>query len=46
MTAGKSAHTRRSAEQMLAELRHRLREIRDLNAAGDVLNRAAKPTHF
>jgi carboxypeptidase Taq len=30
--------TRRSAEQMLAELKHRLREISDLNATGDVLS--------
>jgi carboxypeptidase Taq len=29
---------RRSAEQLLVELRRRLREISDLNAAGDVLN--------
>ncbi len=33
MTAGK----RRSAEHMLVELKQRLREISDLNAAGDVL---------
>jgi hypothetical protein len=38
MTAGKLARNRRSAEQMLMELRQRLREINDLNAAGDVLN--------
>jgi ABC transporter substrate binding protein/carboxypeptidase Taq (M32) metallopeptidase len=38
MTAGKLARNRRSAEQMLVELRQRLREINDLNAAGDVLN--------
>ena len=38
MTAGKPARNRRSAEQMLMELKHRLREISDLNAAGDVLN--------
>jgi Zn-dependent M32 family carboxypeptidase len=37
-TAGKSARKRRSAEQMLVELRRRLREISDLNAASDVLN--------
>jgi carboxypeptidase Taq len=30
--------TRRSAEQLLAELKHRLREISDLNATGDVLS--------
>src|SRR5262249_1973263 len=35
---GKPARNRRSAEQMLVELKHRLREISDLNAAGDVLN--------
>jgi len=29
---------RPSAEQMLVELKQRLREISDLNAAGDVLN--------
>ena len=38
MTAGKPARNRRSAEQMLVELKRRLREISDLNAAGDVLN--------
>jgi carboxypeptidase Taq len=38
MTAGKPARSRRSAEQMLVELKGRLREISDLNAAGDVLN--------
>jgi carboxypeptidase Taq len=38
MTAGKPAHNRRSAEQMLVELKRRLREISDLDAAGDVLN--------
>jgi carboxypeptidase Taq len=32
------ARNRRSAEQMLVELRQRLREISDLKAAGDVLN--------
>jgi carboxypeptidase Taq len=37
-TAGKGARNRRSAEQMMVELRNRLREISDLNAAGDVLN--------
>jgi len=37
-TAGKPARNRRSAEQMLVELKQRLREISDLNAAGDVLN--------
>jgi carboxypeptidase Taq len=36
--AGKPARNRRSAEQMLVELKQRLREISDLNAAGDVLN--------
>src|SRR5438309_4619553 len=34
----KPARNRRSAEQMLVELKRRLREISDLNAAGDVLN--------
>jgi carboxypeptidase Taq len=34
----KPARNRRSAEQMLVELKLRLREISDLNAAGDVLN--------
>ena len=38
MTAGKPARNRRSAEQMLVELKQRLREISDLNAAGHVLN--------
>jgi carboxypeptidase Taq len=38
MTADKRARNRHSAEQMLAELKQRLREISDLNAAGDVLN--------
>jgi carboxypeptidase Taq len=38
MTAGKRARNRRSAEQMLVELKQRLREISDLTAAGDVLN--------
>ena len=38
MTAGKPVRNRRSAEQMLVELKRRLREISDLNAAGDVLN--------
>jgi carboxypeptidase Taq len=33
-----AARNRRSAEQMLAELKLRLREISDLNAAGDMLN--------
>ena len=37
-TAGKRARNRRSTEQMLVELKRRLREISDLNAAGDVLN--------
>jgi len=36
MTAGKPA--RRSAEQMLNELKRQLREISDLNAVGDVLS--------
>ena len=36
--ASKSARNRRSAEQKLVELKRRLREIRDLTAAGDVLN--------
>ena len=34
----KPARNRRSAEQMLVELKLRLREISDLNAAGDMLN--------
>jgi carboxypeptidase Taq len=38
MTAAKPARSRRSAEQMLMELKQRLREISDLTAAGDVLN--------
>ena len=38
MTAGKPARNRRSAEQMLVELKRRLREISDLNAASDLLN--------
>ena len=38
MTDGKPKRTRRSAEQMLVELKQRLREISDLNAAGSVLN--------
>ena len=38
MTGGKPARNRRSAEQMLVELKQRLREISDLNAAGGVLN--------
>jgi carboxypeptidase Taq len=38
MTARKPARNRRSAEQMLVELKRRLREISDLNAASDVLN--------
>jgi hypothetical protein len=38
MTAAKSARSRGSAEQMLVELKRRLREISDLTAAGDVLN--------
>jgi hypothetical protein len=37
-TAGKPARNRRSAEQMLVELKRRLREISDLGAASDVLN--------
>src|SRR6516164_9846240 len=38
MTAGKPVRNRRSAEQMVVELKQRLREVSDLNAAGDVLN--------
>ena len=38
MIAAKPPRSRRSAEQMLVELKRRLREIRDLTAAGDVLN--------
>src|SRR6516165_6406378 len=38
MTAAKPARSSRSAEQMLMELKQRLREISDLTAAGDVLN--------
>ena len=33
----KPARNRRSAEQMLVELKRRLREISDLTAAGDIL---------
>src|SRR5436190_18857501 len=33
----KPARNRRSAEQMLVELKQRLREISDLTAAGDIL---------
>jgi len=36
--AGNRARNRRSAEQMVVELKQRLREISDLNAAADVLN--------
>ena len=39
MTSRESARNRRSAEQMLIELKRRLREISDLGAASDVLNR-------
>jgi carboxypeptidase Taq len=38
MTTAKPARNRRSAEHKLVELKQRLREISDLNAAGDVLN--------
>ena len=38
VSAGSQARNRRSAEQMLVELKRRLREISDLNAAADVLN--------
>ena len=38
MTAGNPGRNRRSAEQMLVDLKGLLREISDLNAAGDVLN--------
>jgi carboxypeptidase Taq len=38
MTVAKPARSRRSPEQMLRELKQRLREISDLTAAGDVLN--------
>ena len=38
MTVAKSARNGSSAEQMLVELKRRLREISDLTAAGDVLN--------
>ena len=38
MTDGKPKRARRAAEQMLVELKQRLREISDLNAAGSVLN--------
>ena len=38
MTSRESARNRRSAEQMLIELKRRLREISDLGAASDVLN--------
>jgi carboxypeptidase Taq len=37
-TARKPVRNRRSAEQTLVELKRRLREISDLNAASDVLN--------
>jgi carboxypeptidase Taq len=38
MTAGKSMRNHRSAEQMLVELKQRLCEISDLNAAADMLS--------
>jgi carboxypeptidase Taq len=38
MADGKPRRTRRSAEQMLVELKQRLREISDLNAAGSVVD--------
>jgi hypothetical protein len=38
MTAGKPGRNRRSAEQMLVELKRRLREISELNTAGDMPN--------
>lgn len=38
MTAGRPARNRRSVKQMLVELKQRLREISDLNAAADVLS--------
>ena len=38
MIAGKPARNRRSAQQMLVELKQRLRELSDLNAASDILN--------
>jgi hypothetical protein len=38
MTVAKSARNGSSAEQMLVELKRRLREISDLTTAGDVLN--------
>jgi carboxypeptidase Taq len=38
MAAGKLARNRRTVEQMLVELRQRLREISDLNATADVLS--------
>ena len=38
MTDGKPRRAHRSAEQMLVELKQRLREINDLNAAASVLN--------
>jgi carboxypeptidase Taq len=38
MTGSKPARNRRSVEQMLVDLKQRLHEISDLNAAGDVLN--------
>jgi carboxypeptidase Taq len=38
MSARKPVRNRRSAEQTLVELKRRLREISDLNAASDVLN--------
>jgi len=38
LSAGGRARNRRFAEQMLAELKRRLREVSELNATGDVLN--------
>lgn len=38
VSAGSRPRNRRSAEQMLVELKRRPREISDLNAAADVLN--------
>jgi hypothetical protein len=44
MTVAKSARNGSSAEQMLVELKRRLRGISDLTAAGDVLNWDLRPT--
>jgi hypothetical protein len=43
MNAGKSMRDSRSVEHMLVELKQRLREISDLNAAADVLSWRRRP---